>query len=358
VVTADITSGMTGTVRRNGVVSGLGALVVGATYYISTAGTITTVPPANARVVGQADTTTSLIVESPTLLAAMNPGVCQGRLTLTTGVPVTTADVTAATTIFFAPYLGAQVSLYDGTRWVQRQFAQLSVAVPATTSQMYDVFLFDNAGTLALELLAWTNDTTRATALVTQDGVLCKTAALTRRYLGSLRTTTVSGQTEDSATKRYVWNMYNRVARMLLRKESTASWTWATASWHQANAAAANQVAFVIGVNESVVDATVIGVGQQVAVTALSAGVAFGLDSTTTPAGIYGISAAWDNGGQAGGAICTGVYREYPGIGFHFLAWLEFGNTNTLTYFGVGAPTSSGGGSPTPQTGISGRLDG
>ncbi len=51
----------------------------------------------------------------------------------------------------------------------------------------------DSSGTPTLEALVWTNDTTRATALVRQDGVWSKTGALTRRYLGTVR---VDGESE------------------------------------------------------------------------------------------------------------------------------------------------------------------
>src|SRR6185295_16261184 len=139
------------------------------------------------------------------------------------------------------------IALYDGSAgWNVRTFSELTLAVPATTSQMYDVFIFDNAGTPAIEALAWTNDTTRATALVLQDGILSKTGALTRRYVGSFRTTTVSGQTEDSATKRFLWNYYNRVTKSLM-KQGSSNWTYTTATWRQANADTANQVETIHG---------------------------------------------------------------------------------------------------------------
>jgi hypothetical protein len=150
--------------------------------------------------------------------------ICEGRLTLTAATPVTSADVTAATTLRFTPYGGSRIALYDGSAWNVRSFSEFTIAVPATTSTMYDVWVFDNAGTPTLEVLAWTNDTTRATALTTQDGVLVKTGALTRRYVGSFRTTTVSGQTESSFREAVVWNYYNRVRRGLRVTEATSSW--------------------------------------------------------------------------------------------------------------------------------------
>jgi hypothetical protein len=100
-----------------------------------------------------------------------------------------------------------------------------------------------------LELLAWTNDTTRATAIVlTTTGAYTKSGDLTRRYLGSFRTTAVAGQTEDSLTKRYLWNYYNRLRRQLKRFETASTWTYSIATIRQANGNTSNQVDMVIGV--------------------------------------------------------------------------------------------------------------
>jgi len=61
--TAAISSAATGSVRVAGRVTGLSALTTGSVYYISaTAGSITTSAPTNARAVGVADSTTTLIV--------------------------------------------------------------------------------------------------------------------------------------------------------------------------------------------------------------------------------------------------------------------------------------------------------
>ena len=58
-----IASAGTGTIRVLGEVTGLSGLTAGATYYIgATAGGITSTAPANARVVGQAKSTTTLLI--------------------------------------------------------------------------------------------------------------------------------------------------------------------------------------------------------------------------------------------------------------------------------------------------------
>jgi len=69
-------------------------------------------------------------------------------------------------------------------------------------------------GTPTLEFLVWTSDTARATAIAISSGVAYKTGDLTRRYVGSFRTTATNA-TEDSPLKRFVINYYNRVPRTL-----------------------------------------------------------------------------------------------------------------------------------------------
>lgn len=350
-VPADIAQGATGTLRIAGVADGLSGLTAGDTYYLSsTAGAITTTAPLNARAVGVARSATAIDLNfSPSWLGASQTLSADGRLTLTTAVPVTTADVTAATTLYYTPYAGSRLALFDGLKWVVRAFTELSVAVPATTSQMYDVFAFDSSGVVTLELTAWTNDTTRATALTTQDGVLVKTGATTRRYLGSFRTTGVSGQTEDSIAKRYVWNYYHRVRRQMLVFDTADTWNYTLAAFQQANANAANQLDFVIGVSEDTVEAMVLGSGRN---TSASIRIYVGIGLDVTNANATGVIAAQQNT-QVANIVThlTASWRGYPGVGRHFLAWLEGSEASgTTTWLGDnGVPT-------VVQSGISGGI--
>src|SRR5688572_4720973 len=140
--------------------------------------------------------------------------LCCGRMTLTTGLPVTTADVTGASTVYFTPFRGNLIAVHDGDHWQVLSFAELSLALGSDAANTnYDLFAYYSSGAVALERVAWTNATTRATALTTLDGVPVKSSDTTRRYLGTYRTTATVGQTEDSVGKRFVWNYYHRVRR-------------------------------------------------------------------------------------------------------------------------------------------------
>lgn len=256
------------------------------------------------------------------------PGIIGGRLTLTTGVPVTTSDVTAATTLYYAIHLHNKIALYDGTRWKVFTFAELSLALTSYTASLpYDIFIYDNAGTLTLESTAWTNDTTRATALARQDGVWCKTGALTRRYVGTIRITGTTGQTEDSTSRRFVWNAYNRVNRALRALETTDSWTYATAAFRAANnvtTVGVTRVEIVIGLSEDLVKAKVWVMAGAGVASGVATGV--GIDSTTVNSAPIRVAIAWTTGPSS-------VYSGYPGIGYHYIQWLEYGNTG-ITFYG------------------------
>jgi len=274
-----------------------------------------------------------------------------GRLTLTSNTPVTTADVLAATTLYFTPYRGVDIDLYTGTGWMRLQINQLSIAVPATTNTMYDVFVNYNAGTPILSVVAWSTLTTRATGLVYQNGVLILNGDATRRYVGSFSTTGVSGQTEDSAVKRYVWNYYNRIEKHMYVAEAIASWVYTTATWRQARANTANQVDFVIGVSE---DTVYVNLAAPWANTTPggTAAISLGLDSITAPAAAPATRTIGQTG--AAGSVFTlqATYNGYPGIGRHYLAWLEFSQAaGVSTFYGGGTL-----GVVTFSSGIQGRI--
>lgn len=295
------------------------------------------------------------------LLAADHPSVpaatinaqpvVNGRLSLTSGTAVTTSDVTAATSVFFTPYKGNTVDLYDGSaNWNRYTFSELTLAVPATTATMYDVFLQNNSGALQLNAVAWTNDTTRATALVLQNGVYVKSGSTAQLYLGSFRTTGVAGQTEDSIAKRYVWNYYNRARRPMRVTEATDTWTYSTATIRQANNNAANQLDMVIGVSEDVVTAHVQVSANNSTTPGTGMYALIGLDSTTTMA-----SGCISNPAVAAVnsilSVGSSEWKGFPGVGRHTLTWLEYSDPNaTTTWCGDnGTPTRL-------QSGIHGEI--
>lgn len=260
---------------------------------------------------------------------------CQGRLTLTSATAVTTSDVTAAGTLYWTPYIGGRIWLYSGSLWTSFAPGELSIALSGgTASRLHDVFMDYNAGTPQLALTAWTDDTTRATALALQDGILVKSGSTGQRYLGTIYLD-ASKQCADSFAKRHVWNLYNRKPRPMRVLESTASWNYTTETVRQANGVAGNQLDFVQGLSEDAVKAEVLASAYQ---SGASNGysVLIGLDSTTAAATGCLMSSPTQH--VAGGYIqqVSAAFEGFSGAGRHVLTWLEWSqDAGTTTWIGT-----------------------
>jgi len=148
------------------------------------------------------------------LIAGSKPA--EGRLTLTSGNPDILTDQTDKTTIYYTPYCGDTIALYDGSsKWELITFTELSLATGGLdASSVYDVFCYNNSGNAALEVTKWTNTTTRATALARQNGVYVKNGATTRRYLGTFYTHS-DKNVYDCYQYRWLWNHYNKLFKPL-----------------------------------------------------------------------------------------------------------------------------------------------
>lgn len=274
---------------------------------------------------------------------------CEFRLTLTSGTPVTTSDVTGAATLYFSPYKGNKIALYDGTNWVMRSSAEVSISNGAMGGSFpHDIFAYDVAGTLTLEAVQWTNDTTRATALALQNGVLVKSGTVTKRYVGTVRTGAAAAL-EDSYAKRWVWNYYNRVLRPMRATDSTDTWNYTTSTWRQANASTANQLDFVVGWSEDLVSAQVSGLAKNSSAN-VDMIVGIGLDATNALA--TGCLTQGTVSQVANQYVGIGAsLKTIPAVGRHFLSWIEIsGASGTTTWAGdAGSPASA-------QSGIHGEV--
>lgn len=279
--------------------------------------------------------------------------IADGRLTLTSGTPVTTSNVTGATTIYYSPYIGNVIFLYTSSAWTRYTFTEKSLALGTLTSgKNYDVFAYDVSGTVTLILgPAWTSDTSRGTGAGTtelerKDGVWTNKVSITSgpaanagRYLGTMRTTSTTA-TEDSDSKRFVWNAQHRVTRFLQCKDTTDSWTYTTATWREANGSSTvgtSRVDYVCGLSIDILNA------QSTALAANGTQLAFASTGV-------GIDASNANSAQlipSGRAIANvlgtvqdiiptiAIYRGYPGIGYHSVRRLEISQaTGSTNWYG------------------------
>ena len=225
------------------------------------------------------------------------------------GSPVAIANQTAKTAIYYTPYLGNQVVFPNGTIL---SFAEISTDVPATTVTPFDIFAYSNNGTLTLTTLNWTSDTARATALAYSNGLLVKS---------------VSGQTEDSLLRRFLWNYYNRVNRLMFEVDAAASWTYTTATYRQSNANTGNKIEAVIGVSE---DGILVQFQQAILAGGLitsSVNTGIGADSITVPSG----QQSYVPGTMLTGALAT--LETVPTIGYHYYAALEISDGSSSTFY-------------------------
>ena len=178
--------------------------------------------------------------------------ICQGRLGLVSGSPAYGGEVASASTVYFSPYQGNLVSLYDPVNgWSERAFSELSLSLSGVAAwQSLDIFLYDNAGSLVLEKVQWTNDTTRAVSLSDLDGRKVKAGSPTHLYLGTVRTCS-SGATCDTEIMRYVWNYYNRLEKVLKHIVNTASsWSYNVMAWRPINGDTSQRLGVMVGVAE------------------------------------------------------------------------------------------------------------
>lgn len=261
------------------------------------------------------------------------------RLTFESGVPISTTDQTAKTTLYCTPYTGNSIALYDGVgTWNTRTSAEFSISLAGLTANTnYDVFCYDNSGTPTLELLAWTNDTTRATALVRQNGVLVKSGATTRRHMGILRITGTTGQSEYSATKRFLRNRYNRVT-VQGANAFTAIRTTTSTSWAELNSEI--RIGFLVFDGE-IVESSINGVCWYNSATFAYVDTAVGFDGTTPEQKSY----CWCNNAATLPALSNNNRKLALAEGYHYITALgqvssgaaagEWGDTNRFNSINI-----------------------
>jgi len=291
-----------------------------------------------------------------------------GRLTLSTGVPVMTSTVSGATTVYYTPYKGQVVPIYDGSRFACINVGgELSQATTDATkspaavaaSSCYDVFVWlDGSTPRATRGPAWTNATTRSagTALSRVNGILTNNAAITNgpsqnlgTYVGSICSNgsstidyifgaSASGGTAGSHN---VWNMYNRVRTVSTVIDSGIAYTYTSSTVRQARASAGNQITIVVGLNEESVDVAYNVVGKMVTVNNAGLQAGIGLDSTSAYAACNG--QLFQMTGLTTVALqnsATTACSVYPGLGQHFFSALENSDGTNANTFDQGSKNS------------------
>jgi hypothetical protein len=289
----------------------------------------------------------------------------QGRLTLTTQTPVINADVTAATTIYYTPYTGLLIPIYNGTNFIASSIvSEISMALVAAhaASNIYDLFIFSLSGVVTLGSgPSWSAGSggsitagscargtgAGGTALARLNGILTNAVSMTMTYgtggsagstttvaanratyVGSMFMDTTNGQVScyvswGQSRKWGLWNAYNREPITVQCGDSTASWPYTTQTVREANGSTANTIVIFSGLAEEPYALTYLDNFQTAAATACGVTIGIGFNTTTTFAGMRG-SYSSSIGTQLNiSSSLLGSYPAAPSLGINNINALE-----------------------------------
>lgn len=299
-----------------------------------------------------------------------------GYLTPTSGTPIITSDVIAATNIFYTPYTGNLIPIYNGTTFVTSVFAELNLSISSLSSNgIYDIFVFSNSGVITIcSGPAWSNATAGScargtgagtTQLTRVNGILVNAVSMTGKngstsytiaanqatYVGTIYIDATTGQitchrTYGQNRKWGIWNTYNRVPIILKAGDPTASWTYGTGtirasnnvpstyagtSYNVGSGTACNGFTILTGLAEEECQLSFL---QQLASGTASAAtwkIGIGVNSTTAFTANAAFAVAASN--NASGTTIEARYIQTPFLGINTYQSLENANSNQTATF-------------------------
>ena len=150
------------------------------------------------------------------------PIFARGRLTLEPGEPDFFGVPAKVTILHFSPYVGCY------------EFTEIDLPLGGYAANTnFDIFYKNHV----LYSEAWATSTIRNVAIARVQGYLSHAADDQKRFVGTIRTTGVIGNTEDSVTKRFVSNYYNRIWKPLELEETTShTYNGAYRLWNNSDA--------------------------------------------------------------------------------------------------------------------------
>lgn len=281
----------------------------------------------NERNVGALDP--GIIVHVAGVPASIAPFICEGRLTLESGEPVSATDQDNKTTLYWTPFDGGLIRLWSGSGFEYFKPGELSLAVTGlSVNTLYDVFMDYNGGSPQLAWgAAWSSDTARSVALAkyTGEDIQYYSSDDTLLYLGTVYVASNGGSPVlkdvgggiDTPAERLVCNRYNQLRRHIRVGPSADSWTYSTAAFRQLNGDSNMRADFVVGLDRNEVE--FIFNLQSLGNTA-----GIGLDSTSandTETLVRGVSVS-----ASTRLLSTARYAGHTGIGKHSLNLIEYGS--------------------------------
>lgn len=293
----------------------------------------------------------------PPTLAKFLGTVPAGRLSLQSKSPVMFGNITGATTIYYTPYNGVTIPIYNGTDMIVTRFdlvgGELSALVsdathspPAgvMTGKVYDWFVWNDVSVPATPVVRlsrgpeWTNVSTRSvgTAIERIKGIWVNSAVIPNgpavqrgTYVGTTYCRT-NGQLTwqwggvNTPGRFHIWNAFNRINVGTTVLDDTYSWSVIAGdpieTWQMMNNKASNRCEAVFGLEED-------------GVSAVSSEVAGVVDAGSSI--FFAIGKDWVTGDQAEtsgepgmfGYLAPGwtvnAFHTSTALGFHFWQCIE-----------------------------------
>jgi len=298
---------------------------------------------------------------------------CTGRITGYTGEYVQSTVVVwpaEINTIYYCGPTGGKFRtwLWGGSAYAEMVYDQISLPL-AGLGGVIDVFVYNNGGIPTLSSVAWSNTTTRTSALVMDSlGILHKNGDQAHRYLGTVYVHTVGvggDQTDNNSSIRHIWNYYNRAPHALIASPETLNeyWTYSTNTMRAANTNTTLgefRVSWVQGLaNVEPVELKVYGIGYWAPndLNYKRGVVGIGIDSTSVDSSDLNSSADLYYAYQRRSANLEARYIGHPGLGAHYGQWLENSPDGyDIVFHGSDTTVTGPGAASIYQCGIIGRI--
>lgn len=295
----------------------------------------------------------------------------QGYLTLNTDPsnPILTTDAISSVAVYYTPYVGNLVPVYNGASFVTTLFSQLTLTLSASQAlnTLYDVFVFNNTGVLTLVTgPAWATSTAGlgargtgagTTQLQRLNGLWVNAVQITGRnaaatytipantatYLGTILIDGTAGQvtctTSYGQSRKWgVWNAYNRQTLLVKAGDPSGGWSYTTNAIRPANGNTANSISVLCGLPEEPAIykyANYISSALTSANQSTTGQVGIGFNSTTAFSGRTGrVAGSVTSSSFITNFSLEGEYEAQPVLGFNVITALEngLGSINSYTW--------------------------
>jgi len=254
-----------------------------------------------------------------------------GRLSLVSNDPLNSNAISSI--LYFTPYFGNQISLYNlvEQKWGIYAFDEISIPLSGMTPDLnYDIFCYNNSIGLILEIVPWASSSSRNILLYHKDGILVKLNEANKKYLGTIRSIS-STTTEDTGTRRFLFNYYNQIPKLLIASDSVTH-TYASStirSYRNINTLGLTRVEFVNGFTNSLIN---ILCQSRFVLESDTSSVGIALNSNTVFNTIANNVSIFPFGGPSITLDDSCVDNLIPAVGYNYLQLVQSGS-NVSTFY-------------------------